>query len=334
LHTLVPKIAAPIRPHAFREFKISEKTFNADDIAHRRISQELKQGAALFERTGLYPKGKKIDELPFRHNFHRLIGKLHLDNRSGMSFGFFAHQMPTSVDMPILVADFIKKDGHENAFKNSDIFVDNKSGNIFVLFEIVGSRIVVKVPDVWVLSLRSGSDKTSFNPETDLLKLGLVNGEMWMEFPSSVKINNDYKPSFDTKVILAHAVGNALIASLARWVDSKNTFAENLKTSGITISHWHGYFNKIYVPEGLTMYGLSNPHVSCSSPQSAIYALIGKLKAFFDTVLSVSTQKDVGDIHIEPQHGINICYPSLVKLADFLLKNPEASALGNKYLYN
>ena len=331
LETLIPKIVAPISPHRLNEFEILNTKFDPKDYLHGKIITEMQGGAKLFANTKLYPAGKKIDNLAFRHNFHKLIGKLHLDNRSGMSFGFLAYQMPFNFGKTDTLSNFKIK--YPGSFLNQDYFIDEK-GNIHVLMRIQKQELVLQVPEVWVMTLRSGSDKTHFDPHTDLIKLGLKNGKMLMQFPIGLKISGVYKPSFDTKVILAHAVGNALVASILKYLQENNLFSKNIVENGLAISHWHGYFNKKYIPKGLTMYGAENLHVSCSSPQSAIYALKGKLSSFEEYIKSGNALEYKRDIHIEPHHGINITYPSLIELAEYILKNPEATQLGNKYLYN
>ncbi len=151
-----------------------------------------------------------------------------------------------------------------------------------------------------------------------------------MKFPLNTNVYDDYKPSFDTKVILAHAVGNAIISSVLNYFDPNSRFVKQLSLAGISISHWHGYFKESMLPNDCFVYGIKNLHVACSSPQSAIYALGGKLDAFFKMLTDKKIHQ--GDIHIEPHHGINISFPSLTVLAEYLVKNPEASKLGNIYL--
>jgi len=84
------------------------------------------------------------------------------------------------------------------------------------------------------------------------------------------------------------------------------------------------------VPSGVVVYGRNNPHVSCSSPQSAVYAFDGKINSVFDELSEL--EKFVGDIHIEPHHGINISYPTLVELSTYIISNKDCTDLGNKYL--
>ncbi len=183
------------------------------------------------------------------------------------------------------------------------------------------------------MTLRSGSDKTKFNEKTDLLKIGIKNGQMLAELPDGLSIGSDYRPSFDTKVILAHAVGNAIIATVLAHFNPQNQYSMMLSKNGISISHWHGYFNDELLPEGIESYGSINPHVSCSSPQSAIYALEGKFEYLTKKIQSMNWLEQYrGDIHIEPHHGINVVYPSLRELARYIIKHPDSTSLGNKYI--
>jgi hypothetical protein len=321
LHAVVPKIAAPIKPHKFSEFIVSKHQFDPHDFLHRPITDDLIQGALMFGKTNLYPRGKNISLLPFRNDYYRWIGKIHLDNRNGMSYGFLAHQMPIKTNVPRRIDD--------NSSHLLEYFFDN-NGNLNIIFAIHDQKYSLVVPEVWVLSQRSGSDKTNVNPNKDLLKIGLKNGKMLIESPEGLILKGDYKPSFDTKVILAHAVGNAIITSISEFLTINNDFVDRAKKTGLAICHWHGYFNPERIPGGIVAYGHGNPHVACSSPQSAIYALNGKLQAFINTVLM--KQVFNGDIHVEPHHGTNVTYSSILDLSEYIINNPDSTTLGNKYL--
>ena len=154
---------------------------------------------------------------------------------------------------------------------------------------------------------------------------------MLIQTPNGLVLSNDYRTSFDTRVILAHAVGNAIIASIFAFLDKTNAFAKRAVGEGFSISHWHGYIDPAFIPEGWFAHGIRNPHVACSSPQSAIYAIQGKLDVFHDALLKHEIYN--GDVHIEPHHGTNIVYSSLQQLAEFFTAHPEASVLGNKHYY-
>jgi hypothetical protein len=326
LHALVPKIVAPIRPYKISEFIISKDHFDAHDKEHKSQVDDLVSGALLFSKTSLYPDGKKIDQLPFRNDFYRWIGKLHLDNRNGMSYGFLAVQMPGKVNPLIPKIEFEKRIGE--LLEKNYCFVDD---NLYIKINVKNEIFWLEIPDVWVISQKSGSDKTHVNPKRDLIELGLDSGKMYIKTQQGSVIDNDYKTSFDTQVILAHAVGNAIIASILNHFNPNSEFLNRYKNVGISISHWHGYLHPDHVMPGWHVHGIANPHVACSSPQSAIYALEGKLKSFIESLNSNSDYK--GDIHIEPHHGTNICYTSISELAKYLINNPSASKLGNSYYY-
>jgi hypothetical protein len=328
LHALVPKIFAPISPHRFSDFEIIENGFDIKSDSIRPIVDDMVKGAKLFDKTKLYPPGKKVADLPFRNSFYRWIGHLHLDERSGMSFGFMSRQLPTE---PSILVPVTKWQNDNNFEVPKDIDYFTFGAELYFILQINSERYVAKCPEVAVLSQRSGCDKTNFIPEKDLIILGLKNGRMYMKTPNGLKLTSDYKPSFDTKVILSHALGNAIVASVAFHLDSSDRFAKQLKSHGAAIAHWHGYIDPELLPSGFPTYGARNPHVACSSPQSAIYAIQGKLAAY-KSLIGNKAHVFLGDVHVEPHHGTNVTFSTIEELATFLIDNPGASVLGNKYL--
>jgi len=328
LHSLIPKLAAPIRPPRLKDFRIIQNAFDVNDDTHKLFIDDLIHSGQLLQKTGLYPPGRKIKDLPFRNELYHWMGRVHLDERNGMSYGFLARQM--SVSLPEVITK------EEALIKYQDLMIPGKdyfvSGqNIFLIIGTAHGEYVLLVPSVWVLTQRSGSDKTKVNPQKDIVKMGLVNGKMILETPRGLRLTNDYKPSFDTKVILAHALGNAIFAAIAKKLDPYSRFAKTLETNGMAISHWHGYINHQLIPAGWYVHGIGNPTVSCSSAQSAIYAFQGKEEVFME---SIRTHRSYhGDIHVEPQHGTNITFDSLKELGEYLNSRQDISALGNKYFF-
>jgi hypothetical protein len=328
LHGLIPKIYAPIKPLRFSELTHVMPGFNAHDEAHKSFIEDFVHAGAFFEKTGLYPQGKKLDSLPFRTPFYRWVGALHLDHRSGMSYGFLARQLPTRLS-EVYSPEQAKKEYSGLQFPSDADYVRHE-GHLFVKLQLDNSEYVLKVPEVWMLTLRSGANKTKIDPDKDVLKLGLVHGEVCLQAPQDLVITRDYKPSFDTGVILAHAVSTAIIASIRKHVHKDDVFAKQIEEQGQALVHWHGYLNSTHVPEGWHMYGINNAHVACSSPQSAMYAMLGKLELF--ETLHIRKAAYMGEVHIEPHHGTNMTYPTLKAVGEFFFNNPDASALGNKYL--
>lgn len=326
LKELIPKIYAPIKPPRFSDFLIRNNSFNPLDEKYKVFIDDIVNSGKIFEQTNLYPQGKKIEDLPFRNELYKWIGNLHLDGRNGMSYGFLARQLPTMLS-DLMTYSEAKKRFPNSIFENKDYFINEKK--LYLIIELFSEKMCLMVPDVWVLTQRSGSKKTNINPSKDIIRMGLINGDMILDMPKSYKINLEYRPSFDTRVILSHALGNAIVASILNYYHPDNVFSKSMQDNGMAIAHWHGYFNKDSIPSGWYMYGYDNPHVPCSAPQSSIYALDGKIKVL-ENILQ-NKKEFLGDIHIEPQHGINVNFSTLSDLGSFLIKNPDATRLGNYY---
>jgi hypothetical protein len=325
LRDLIPKIAAPVRPPKFHDFQVRYNSFEPLDEKYFIFIDDIIKSGPILEKTGLYPKGKKIEDLKFRNNFYKWVGSLHLDKRNGMSYGFLARQLPVNLSI-VLLEDKLPQ------YLKSCVSRDKKyfyhKDELYVRFSLFNKRYVILVPDVWVLTSRSGSDKTKLDVQRDIIKIGLVSGRMILELPQGKK-NLDFKPSFDTRVILSHAVSNAIFASILNYFQPNNNFAKLLVSNGLALAHWHGYINPGLLKEKWNIYGFDNPSVSCSSSQSALYAFIGKETGVMDSLLK--KYQYIGDIHIEPQHGTNMTFDSLVSLANFLSDNKGISKLGNEY---
>ncbi len=326
LYGLLPKIAAPIRPYRFSDFTVVKEKFDSTDAVHAPIIADLAESGPLFEKLSIYPPGKKIADLPFRNKFYTWIGQLHLDHRTGMSYGFLADQMPVTPSPLIPYTDIEKVLG--GTPPQDDLFY--VGNDMYITVEIAEGKFALKVPEVWILSQRSGANKTNMDKIKDVVKIGIKNGTMYLQAPKGVTFTKDYKPSFDTGVMLAHGIGNAIIASILNHIDKENSFLKHITTKGMALSHWHGYINPLHIPRGWQVHGLTNPHVACSSPQSAIYALEGKLNAFKQAMLTHRVYK--GDIHVEPHHGTNITYNSQKELARHMASTEHFTELGNRYL--
>jgi len=318
LHTLIPKIYAPVIPPKISDFDIRNGAFDVSSPEYDPYIRDLVESGNILKKTALYPEPKKISEFKFRNAFYKWLGSLLLDKRSGMSYGFIARQLPIKLSEILLSKQAREKDY---------FFKDKK---LYISFDYEGKKYELKIPDVWILTSRSGSDKTKLNPEKDIVKMGLVGGKMIMQTPKGVNIGENYKPSFDTKVIFSHAVANAIFASIAKYFNQDLEFPDDFESNGRALAHWHGYFNQGMIPEAWYSYGIENPTVSCSAPQGAIYAFRGK-KNMFMRVIKNSLLYEA-DIHIESQHGSNVSYSSLKDLGKFLLKNKSITKLGNEYL--
>jgi len=328
LNSLITKISAPVIPPMISEFLVNEEAFNPGDLKYKNFIKDIISASKIFGSTKFYPAGKDIKSLDFRNYYYRLIGSLYLDNRNGMSYGFLARQLPTEINAVIKLDDFLNQ--HDLSDRNIDedgCFM--YAGALYVVLEHESKKFVCKVPEVWVLTTRSGADKTRLNPLTDIVKMGLVNGRMVLDTSLGVRLTDGYRPSFDSRVILAHAVSNAIYACLLKFINSNSYFAKMLNDNGVGIAHWHGYINPQYIPIGYYLHGFNNPSVSCSALQGVFYVFMGKYSAICDSLVRGYDFR--GDIQVEPQHGTNIVYESLDSLASYLCSEPEIAGLGNSY---
>ncbi len=323
LNSLITKISAPVVPPKMKEFIIKDDNFEPNDEKYKFYINDMVVGSKLLKETNLFPEGRLVSDLNFKNYFYRYIGEVHLDKRNGMSYGFIARQLPVLFSEVKEISSLdIKKFG-----LNDYYFDDNNC--LFIKVEVFKKDYVLKVPEVWVLTTRSGCDKTNINQSEDIIKIGLVNGKMMMELPTNFQRKQNYRPSFDTRIILAHAVSNAIFGSIINKFNPGSDFAVNLGKSGMAIVHWHGYINNNFLPKGFIVYGKNNPSVSCSALQTSIYAM--QQKEHLIVPLIEKNEEYVGDFHIEPQHGVNVVYDGIVNLAKFLLSDKNISELGNKY---
>jgi hypothetical protein len=246
-----------------------------------------------------------LDSLEFRNRYYQKIAAAYLDHRSGMSYGFLARQLPADIAPAAPLA--------------GNGLPEDAPGGHSVVVTIAGRSYRVDVPDVWVLTTRSGCDKSNVDVDRDIVLMGLVKGNVVFETPEGTDMRVDCRPSYDTLTILAHAAGNAIVACLLARIQPGAPFAAMMREGGAALAHWHGLINRDILPPGYFLHGSANPPVSCSTFQSAVYALTGKLGA-----LEQSLQDGVpfrGDVHVEPFHGTNITGESLVSLAEWINDN-------------
>ncbi len=300
LHSLIPKLSAQVMPPnrdqiVYREGKLDSKM---DSYSHH--IDDFMSAAKIWRDNGLMLAHTSIEDLKYRNKFYKRIVSQYLDHRTGMSYGFMVKQLPTNISPAVEIEKAPKalQDIDWNAKRVAEI-----DGEYYTMVNQFDKQWIVKIPDVWLLSTRSGCNKTNMNPKKDILRLGLHRGNITIDTPPESNAE-ECRPSYDTYAILAHAVGNVITASLLLAQDSDSEFPETLSNEGLSISHWHGYPDKEFPLSGYIIHGDENPPVSCSTPQSAAYAFMGKLKSLELHYQSPGEYR--GDIHIEPHHGTNI----------------------------
>ncbi len=311
--TLIPKLAAPVVPPHASDFDMHEGALDLYAERYRAYVDDFESAAPLWAETGLMLFHTSLESLAFRSTYYKRVAAAYLDKRSGMSYGFLSRQ----IAVPVVPAREVTSGGviskldelEERGFAETD-------GGLQILLRLGSRRFVLDVPSVFVLATRSGCDKAHIKGHRDLMLLGLSQGTISVETPAAAN-GIDFRPSYDTLTILAHALGNALIGNLMTGVRASSPFGRTLAKGGMALAHWHGDVNTGLFPEGVTLFGLENPPVSCSTHQAAMYTLRGKLAACARQLGQGKTY--LGDIQIEPHHGVNVTWPSLLGLAKLLL---------------
>jgi hypothetical protein len=295
LELLIPKLAAPVVPPHASDFDVRSGVLDLTGQELLPYVEDFVRSGPLWEQTGLLLFHTSMENLEFRSAFYKRIAAAYLDHRSGMSYGFLARQIALSYR-----PSWMEKAPVER-----------------VTLTIAGRALLLAVPEAWVLTTRSGCDKSHLDPARDLLLMGLSGGKVLLATPRGLDRHIDSKPSYDTHTILAHALANALVAQVLDLLRPGAGFGAMLRSTGAALAHWHGSIGSDAVPDGYVVHGAENPPVSCSTRQAALFAFTGKLGALEESLGNNSSFE--GDIHIEPHHGVNITGPSLLHLAQWAI---------------
>lgn len=311
--TLIPKLTAQVVPPRPEDLDIEHGTLKTDTELFQSVGEDFAECSRLWRENQCLLTHTSTAGLEYRSDFYKRIVARYLDQRSGMSYGFFARQLPVAVEPATLCNDSF---GSEEREIENDVAMR-------VRIRVAGKTFLVAVPSVSVITTRSGCRKNHLDPRHDLVEIGITAGRAWLKTPSGVSAANSAKPSFDTLTILAHALGNAITASILMSIRPDALFPGHLARYGASMTHWHDYPQRGMLPEGYYLHGAENPPVSCSTPQSAAYSLLGKITALEQALENEAEYR--GDVHIEPNHGTNIVgMLSLAETAAIL--NPEAVA--------
>ena len=319
LGSLVPKLTAQVVPPRPEDLEIRPGTLDTSSAEFDRIASDFEECGFAWGDNPLLLSHTSRETLAYRSDFYRKIVARYLDDRSGMSYGFFARQLPSD-PLPAIYSG-VEFSENTSLLPPSSVI----EGKQYVPVTITGHHLLVPVPDVRIITTRSGCRKTCIDRRHDLVEIGLVGGKAWLGTPAGLPKEMVVRPSFDTLTIIAHAAGNAMISSILQLLLPGALFPQILKSTGASMTHWHHYPQDESVPAGYVVHGRKNPPVSCSTPQSAAYSLMGKLYALECALME--KMEYLGDVHIEPGHGTNIVGTlSLAETAEIL--NPvEVPAL-------
>ena len=313
LNSLIPKIYAPIKPPILSRFKITE--YNPADNKNTAALAEL---GKMVRPTGLFPEGYKFSER-IRRASHRDVLSNILDGRTGVSYGFIA-----IVEPPVYTGDRDVSETEWNAFAPvrglSDVR-ESPAGRWYIRIKVRGREIFRQIPDIWTVTSRSGCDKTNLDPMTDIVRMGIINGQLHLQIPAGMDLSRrDIRPSFDTFVILAQAFSFALY------------MPEMVEKDGMSILHFHGYPSPQWFENGEVCEGADNPSLPCGTVEAALLN--------YAAVYKVADNPDAsgGDMKmlclVESDHGVNIVGADRDYMVDRLKNGAERGSimLGGKYL--
>ncbi|MBD2448804.1 non-ribosomal peptide synthase [Nostoc sp. FACHB-152] len=289
--SLIPKIYVPIAPLPMSQFEVSKYNPHQSIYATKlvKLSKEL-------ATTGLFPSGFKLGEV-IKRKSHRDIVDSIVNGRTGVSYGFVAYAEPPQY---IGATEISEQEWQSllavEGFSNNEVRVNN-IGRRYIKTRIKNKYVYKQIPDIWLVSSRSGANKTDLNLECDVLRMGLKN-QLCLQIPEGIDPQEvDIKPSYDTYVLVAIALATAL-------------YAPELIQEGAPMIHFHGYPAKEWLKSNEYYAGVENPSVPCGTYESGVFNFL----SIHDIADKVDNNIVLASL-IEPDHGTNIITSNL----DYLL---------------
>lgn len=281
LKSLIPKVFVPISPLLLSRFQLG----NYNPYQSIYAANLVKLGQELAE-TGLFPSGFKLDEVVKRKS-HRDIVNVIVNGRTGVSYGFVAYAEPPQY----IGAIEITANEWDNLLAiegfSSDEIRKNQNNRRYVKIKIGDEYLFKQVPDIWLVSSRSGANKTDLNIASDIIRIGLTE-RLLLELPEDIQPEVvDIKPSYDIYVMLAISLGTAL-------------YTPELIKNGAPIVHFHGYPAFKWFTNHEYCVGVNNPSVPCGTYESGIFNFLGI------SSLAKNSRETIDLVGlIEPDHGTN-----------------------------
>ena len=283
LFSVVPKIFAPLKAPPLSRFKIGEYDPGSSPGAKKLVDLGLK-----LRETGLFPSGSRLNKL-IKRKSHQDIISLVVEGRTGVSYGFVAFAEPPVYQGPEeLPPERWDALSPVEGMNPEEIRADeNDRWYMNVTFK--GQTVVKQIPDITLVSTRSGSDKTAPDLKNDIVRLGVIKGKTFLDVPRGADLNiKDIRPSFDTYVMLGITLSAAL-------------FTPDLIKNGMPIVHFHGYPAPTWFQEGEYFSGPQNPAMPCGTVESALLNFMG-----VHLIAEKFSKSPRALALIEPDHGTNL----------------------------
>jgi hypothetical protein len=281
--SLIPKIYVPIQPLALSRFEIGE--FDPKESIY--ATNLVRMGRELTS-TALLPSGFKTEDTVKRKS-HRDIASWLGDGRTGVSYGFVAYAEPPQYVGEVEISEQEWESLSPIEGFSSKELRQNDIGRKYIKIRIGEKNLFKQIPDIWLVSSRSGSKKTDLNLETDVLRIGLQD-KLLLQLPKGIDPTaGDIKPSYDIYVMVAIALAAAL-------------YAPELIKNGAPMFHFHGYPSLSWF-ESKNEYctGVNNPSVPCGTYESGVFNFL----SVRNLVERHGSEIVLAGL-IEPDHGTNI----------------------------
>ena len=281
LKSLIPKIYVPILPLPMSRFEVGEYEPAKSDYATELVN--LGQNLA---PTNLLPAGFKIDNVVKRKSHRDMIDWM-ANGRTGVSYGFVAYAEPPQYIGALEVSEAEWENLSEIAGFNTHELRQNQLGRRYLKTWSNNRFVYKQLPDIWLVSSRSGSNKTDLNLATDVLRIGLTD-RLLLQMPKGIDVAaGDIKPSYDIYVMVAIALATAL-------------YLPELIAEGMPMVHFHGYPSRNWFEANEYFTGVQNPSVPCGTYESGVFNFLGihKLANLYERIDLIGL--------VEPDHGINI----------------------------
>jgi TubC N-terminal docking domain len=289
LNSLIPKVFVPILPLSISRFECGQYDPQASSYANSLVvlGQEL-------SATDLFPSGSKLSQVVKRQS-HRDLVDVVVNGRTGVSYGFLAYAEPPQYFGSPIISE-AEWDYLQPVKGYSPSNVRQNEAERWYIKTLAGADDCYRfkqIPDIWLVSSRSGSNKTSLNLDHDITRIGLKKG-LFLQIPQGVDPERmDIKPSYDIYVMLAIALSAAL-------------YIPELIEHGCPMVHFHGYPSSTWFQSNEYCAGINNPSVPCGTYESGVLNYLGLHK------ISQQPYERIDLISlIEPDHGTNVIAPSL-----------------------
>jgi hypothetical protein len=294
LNSLVPKVFVPIYPLLLNRFTLEQ--YNPHESSY--AAKLVKLGNKLAS-TGLFPPGFKLCEV-IKRKSHRDIVNVIVNGRTGVSYGFVAYaEPPQYVGKPEITEDEWQSLLSVAGF-SSDEFRQNQKGRYYIKTQVKGEYKYKQIPDIWLVSSRSGANKTDLNLESDIIRIGLKE-KLFLQLPNGINPELvDIKPSYDIYVMLAISLSAAL-------------YTPELIKNGAPIVHFHGYPASEWFKPNEYCVGINNPSVPCGTYESGVLNFLG-----ISSLAHQQLENPALVSLIEPDHGTNFIAHDLEYLVERL----------------